>query len=81
VFTIGVWYGKKRATPTEKDQSVCSCGHAYSMHDNDNKCQVAVPVKKYNKFGDFAGWDRTHRCACHRYDGIPPAHVYMKDNL
>lgn len=79
-FQTGVWCGKKRATPTEKDTSVCSCQHAYSMHAVEGKCQVAVPVKKYNKHGNFIGWDHTHRCACHRYDGIPPAHMFMKDN-
>lgn len=75
-FLVGYWIGVKFSRPTppkQKDLSICSCSHKYSMHNDKGKCQVAV-IKRLNY------QDREFGCACVRYDGIPPGHVFMKEN-
>lgn len=67
----GAYFTRSTKVP-EKDLSICSCTHKYSMHNDKGKCNVAV-IKKVN----YA--QREFGCACVRYDGIPPGHIYMKD--
>lgn len=69
---------KKKNEP--KDPSVCSCGHPYSMHMKDGKCAVAIPTDRFDSRGNVVGKDFTTSCACHRYDGVPPAHLYLKED-
>lgn len=69
---MGYRAGRKDYKPQEKDSSVCSCAHQYSMHNDKGVCNVHK-IKKINHR------EAQIRCACTRYDGIPPAHVYMKD--
>lgn len=65
-------YRLGKSSNAEKDNSLCSCNHQYSMHTESGRCNV-VKIKKVNyRYQEY-------RCACVRYDGIPPAHVYMKD--
>lgn len=73
-YGIGYFYGKnrQRAHTDAKDPSICSCTHKYSMHNDKGRCQVAR-IKEVNYS------QREFQCACVRYDGIPPAHIYMKD--
>lgn len=74
------YYVKRQLIKYEqvKDLSVCSCGHAYSKHTKDGKCNVAVRVKNYDRWGAASG-HKYAGCACVNYDGVPPAHIYMKD--
>jgi hypothetical protein len=44
----------------------------------NGKCNSTIKAKKYNSLGDNVGYQYLG-CACVRYDGIPPAHIYMKD--
>lgn len=76
-FFWGVYVGKRiNRTNTnnspEKDQSRCSCGHPYSMHKDNGFCNVTKIKYEYGSYKNYP-------CACIRYDGIPPAHVFMKD--
>lgn len=78
-LAVGYLIGSRRRTiPEEKDKSTCSCTHKYSMHLESGACNAAVTRDRYNKQGDFTGKDYLP-CACVRYDGIPPAHLFMKD--
>ena len=74
-FAWGYYLGKRYYKPknTEKDASVCSCTHPYSMHTANGTCNVVTV-----KYKDFE--TRKTHCPCVRYDGIAPAHIYMKDN-
>lgn len=74
-YGIGYFYGRNRAFALveSRDASICSCTHRYSMHDEKGSCQVAK-IKEVNYR------QREFQCACVRYDGIPPAHIYMKDS-
>lgn len=72
-FIWGYYLGKRHKTePKEKDASVCSCDHEYSKHKDNGTCNVVI--KKYAQYE----WHTSH-CPCVRYDGIPPAHIYMRD--
>lgn len=80
IYRFGYTMGKRqRPAPAEKDSSICSCGHVYSVHKNDGKCNAGIKTKKYNAIGTDMGYHYTD-CACVRYDGIPPAHIFLKDN-
>lgn len=70
-FLWGYAQGKKSQPKAikEKDLSICSCTHAYSMHKDDGACNV---MKVKNDLYRYP-------CPCIRYDGIPPAHIYVKD--
>jgi len=74
-FFLGFFLGKKtRSKPLkEKDTSFCSCSHAYSMHRDEGKCNVVRVNYEYGGYKNYA-------CACIRYDGVPPAHIYMRDS-
>ena len=74
MFLWGFAWGKRnRPAPAEKDASICSCKHAYSMHNDDGTCNVAKVKFEYGAY-------KSYTCPCIRYDGIPPAHIYMKDS-
>jgi hypothetical protein len=44
---------------------LCSCGHGYGMHEDEQRCH-ATAVRKLN------GLHRVDPCGCHRYDGPEP---------
>jgi len=80
-FFWGLFLGKRSRpqVPQEKDTSICSCSHVYSVHKEDGKCNSSIKTKRYDSIGNAVGFQYLG-CACVRYDGIPPAHIYMKDS-
>jgi hypothetical protein len=78
-YFCGFYQGRLRRSkaPAVKDPTVCSCEHVYSVHDGTGKCLDSLEMDKYNRMGDFVGVE-WHLCPCVRYDGVPPAHVYLR---
>lgn len=70
MFLVGSSEGrrKERAKHPEPILPFCPCEHLWSMHKDGKECLVDLPRKRYDKHGDFAGYDYA-KCPCTVYHG------------
>lgn len=71
-FSLGKGHARSR-TPKVKDTSKCSCKHVYSMHDKSGECLAEC------FYIDGVKVSSSFACRCVNYDGVPPAHIFMRD--
>jgi hypothetical protein len=69
---------RKDPKPVEAE---CGCTHHHSMHDPETgECNAEVAVARYNKDGDWTGYEY-RPCACRRYSGPEPMPTYYAPEI